>query len=149
MLYKILLPVLAAIALAFALRHVVIADQVPPKTPPPIEPSRSPYKAGLAGAGVIEPKSENIAVGSPLGGVVAEVFVEVGQEVQEGEKLFRLDDRHLQAEKKVRQAMLESAMASLAKLRAMPRDEEIPISEARVREAKATLVDARELFARS
>jgi len=149
MLYKILLPIASVIALAFALRHIVVADQEPPKQPPPIEPSRTPYKGTVAGAGVIEPVSENIAVGSPLPGVVDEVFVRVGDEVAAGQKLFRLDDRHLRAELGARQAMLNSAKASLAKLNAMPRDEEKPIAEARVREAKALLADAQEQLDRA
>ncbi len=81
MLQKYVLPVLAVAALAFALRHVVVADQDPPKLPPPVEPGRSPYSGAVAGAGVIEPLTENIAVGSALPGVVAEVFVKVGDEV--------------------------------------------------------------------
>ncbi len=46
-------------------------------------------------------------------------------------------------------AMLDSAKASLAKLQAQPRAEEVPISEARVREAKAMFDDAREQFVRA
>ena len=53
MLYKILLPIVALIALGFAFRHVVVADQEPPKLPPPVEPARSPFVNSVAGAGVI------------------------------------------------------------------------------------------------
>jgi HlyD family secretion protein len=144
MLYKLLLPIIAAVSLAFAVRHVVVADQEPPKLPPPVEPSRSPYRGPVAGAGVLEPVTENIAVGSPLPGVVAEVFIEVGKEVKAGDPLFRLDDRHLKAELGVRQAMLASAQAALKKLEDQPRSEEKPIAEARVQEARAMLIDARE-----
>src|SRR5262245_58642970 len=108
MLYKVFLPILSAIALAFAVRHVVVANQEPPKSPPPIEPSRTPYKGAVAGAGVIEPVTENIALGSHLSGVVDEVYVQVGDVVEAGQRLFRLDDRQLKAELAVRQAMLES-----------------------------------------
>jgi multidrug efflux pump subunit AcrA (membrane-fusion protein) len=149
MLYKVLLPIVALVALGFAFRHVVVADQEPPKLPPPVEPARSPFANSVAGAGVVEPLTENIAVGSPLPGVVVEVFVRVGDEVTAGQKLFRLDDRQLRAERIARQAALESARASLVKLRAMPRPEEVPIDEAKLREAKAGLVDAREQLARA
>jgi HlyD family secretion protein len=147
--YKILLPILSVLAFAFAVKHVIATGQEPPKQPPNVEPSRTPFKGALAGAGVIEPKSENIAIGSDLPGVVAEVFVKVGDPVAEGQKLFRLDDRHLRAELRVRQAMLDSAKASLAKLKSMPRPEEIPINVARVNEMKALLDDAREQFQRA
>jgi HlyD family secretion protein len=149
MLYKILLPILALVALGFAARHVVVADQEPPKLPPPVEPARSPFAGSVAGAGVIEPLTENIAVGSPLPGVVLEVFVKVGDEVVAGQKLFRLDDRQLRAERGVRRAMLDSAQATLAKLRAMPRPEEVPISEAKLRESRVGLADAQEQFTRA
>lgn len=149
MLYKILLPIVALVALGFAFRHVVVADQEPPKLAPPVEPARSPFANSVAGAGVVEPLTENIAVGSPLPGVVVEVFVRVGDEVAAGQKLFRLDDRQLRAERTARQAALDSARASLTKLRAMPRPEEVPIDEAKLREAKAGLVDAREQLARA
>jgi multidrug resistance efflux pump len=149
MVYKILLPILALAALGFAARHVVVADQEPPRLPPPIEPARSPFAGSVAGAGVIEPLTENIAVGSPLPGVVAEVFAKVGDEVAAGQKLFRLDDRQPRAERDVRRAMLEAAKATLTKLRAQPRAEEVPISEARLREAQAGLADARDQFTRA
>lgn len=149
MLHKYLLPLAAVLALAFAVRHVVVADQEPPKLPPPVEPSRSPYRGAVAGSGVIEPVSENIAVGSHLPGVVAEIFVAVGQEVKAGDPLFRLDDRQMKAEIGVRQAMLAAAQASLRKLQTQPREEEKPIAEARVQEARALLVDTREQYARA
>ncbi|HKB02590.1 MAG TPA: HlyD family efflux transporter periplasmic adaptor subunit [Gemmataceae bacterium] len=149
MLYKIFLPILALVALGFAGRHVVVGDQEPPKLPPPVEPARSPFAGAVAGAGVIEPLTENISVGSPLPGVVVEVFARVGDEVAAGQKLFRLDDRQPRAERDVRRAMLESANVTLSKLRAMPRPEELPISEARLREAQAGLADAREQFTRA
>jgi HlyD family secretion protein len=70
-------------------------------------------------------------------GVVVEVMVKVGQKVRAGDPLFRLDDRQLRAELAIRQAMLADAEAQLARLVAMPRSEELPQSEARVREALA------------
>lgn len=147
--FKILLPLLALASFGFAVRHVVATGQEPPKQTPVVEPSRTPYKGALAGAGVVEPKSENIAIGSHLPGVVVEVFVNVGDQVQRDQPLFRLDDRHLQAEKRVREAMLASAKATFAKLKAMPRDEELPIAKAKVHEMQTLLADAREQCVRA
>ena len=149
MLFKIGLPLLSFAAVLFALRHVVIADQEPPKEPPPVEPVRTPFKSAIAGAGMIEPMSENIAVGSHLPGVVAEVFADVNTEVAAGAKLFRLDDRQLRAELEVRQAMLEAAKAMLEKLRNQPRPEELPITEAKVAEMSALMADAKAQFERA
>lgn len=149
MLYKIGLPLLSVLSVLFALRHVVIANQEPPKQPPPVEPSRTPFKGALAGGGVIEPKSENIAVGSNHPGVIVEVFVEVNSIIKKNAPLFRLDDRQLRAELLMRQAMLKSAVASLEKLRLMPRPEELPITEAKVNEAQTVVDDAKAQFDRA
>ncbi len=146
---KLLLPALALGMLGLAVHHVVTAQQTPPAPSPPVEPTRSPYSRTLAAAGIVEPQSENIAIGSHLPGVVEEVFVVVGQEIKQGDPLFRLDDRQLQAERKYRIALLWSAEAQLSKLERMPRPEELPPSVAKVREAEANLIDKDELYRRA
>jgi HlyD family secretion protein len=77
------------------------------------------------------------------------VYVKVGQLVKKGDKLFRLDERALNADRRVKQASLKSARAQLRKLEAMPRKEEVPALEARVREARANLADQEDLARRS
>ena len=98
---------------------------------------REPVSNTVAGAGMVEPETENISIGSPLPGIVVEVMVKVGQHVKAGDPLFRIDDRERKAELKVRQAMLADATAALERLEAMPRPEELPAAEAKVNEAKA------------
>ena len=69
-----------------------------------------------------------------------EVYVpssDVGKFVKEGTPLFRVDDRHLNAQLKYQEANLASAQAQLAKLGAMPRKEEVPALEAKVRATEA------------
>ena len=152
---KIFLPILALGMLCFAIFHVVRAQQTPTKLPPPNDPARNPYLRTIAGSGVVEPRSENIALGSPLPGVVAEVMVKVGDPVYGptaktlATPLFRLDDRQLQAEWRVRQSNVTAAKATLIKLQKMPRPEEVPPVEARVKEAKALLEDARDQYQRA
>src|SRR5262249_44854884 len=152
---KLMLPVIALLMLGFAVYHVVRAQQEPPKSPPPVEPSRSPFRGTIAGSGVVEARTENISIGSHPPGVVAEVFVNVDDSVSgpngtfPGSPLFRLDDRQLRAELAVRRANLKSAQASLLKLEKMPRPEEVPPAEAKVREARASLDDAKDQFQRA
>jgi len=146
---KLLLPLLGAALFVFAVYHVVRAQQVPPKADPIMEPARSPYRGTIAGNGVVEPNTENIAVGSFNPGVVETVSVRVGDRVEKGKTpLFRLDDRTLKADIVTRRANLKAAQAQLEKLKAMPRPEEVPPAEARVREAQATLVDAQDQYDR-
>jgi multidrug efflux pump subunit AcrA (membrane-fusion protein) len=141
MLQKFGLPAFAVGALCFALYHVVTANQNPPKLEPPVTPARSPYGKGVSAAGIVEPETENISVGTHLPGIVDKVCVKVGDKVMAGQPLFRLDRRQLEAERMVRQAALQAAEAQLAKLQAMPRPSERPPLEARLRETRANLAD--------
>jgi multidrug resistance efflux pump len=148
MLTRYLLPLLAAAALGFALLQMSKAQQKPPPAAPPVEPATSPFGTQLAGAGIVEPETENITVGSHVPGVVDEVFVKVGDTVKPGTPLFRLDDRHLKAELETRVAAQANAEAMLRKLENQPRPEELPPAEAKVAEAKATVKDATQQYER-
>jgi multidrug resistance efflux pump len=134
---KYLLPLVALGMIIFAVSFLLHSQQPIPQLPPPIEPARNPYPNTVAGAGVVEAETENIAVGSPVAGVVVEVNAKVGQRVKIGDPLFRLDDRPLRSQLAIRRAMLEDARAQFDKLEAMPRKEELPAAEAKVQEAKA------------
>jgi multidrug resistance efflux pump len=138
MLTKFGLPILAIGLIGFAVKYLADAkERMPVIPPPPTQPPSSPFEQAVAGAGMVEPQTENISVGSPIPGVVVEVLAEVGKKVKAGDPLFRLDDRQLKAELAVRTAMLADATAELEKVNAMPRKEELPRAEAEVREAKA------------
>jgi multidrug resistance efflux pump len=72
----------------------------------------------------------------------------VGDRVTKGEPLFRIDDRDLVAELKVRKAMLEAAESQLQRLVNMPRAEDLPPAIAAVEEAHARLMDAQATYNR-
>jgi HlyD family secretion protein len=137
LLTKFGLPIIAVGLIAFAIHYLGQARTRIPEVPPPVQPAESPYQHTVAGAGIVEPETENISIGSPLPGVVVQVYVKVGQKVKVGDPLFRLDDRQLKAELAIKQATLADASAELERLEAMPRTEELPQAEARIREAKA------------
>lgn len=141
MIRKFVLPVLSLAMLIFAIYHVMGAQQVQPLAEPETPPAQSPFADVVAGVGVVEAATENIAVGAPQPGLAAEVLVEIGQQVSAGAPLFRLDDRPVQADVKLREAALALAQAQLARLEGQPRPEELPISAAKVREAQANVVD--------
>ncbi len=148
MLKRYVLPAAAVIALGFAVVQMTKAQQQSPPVAPPVEPAKSPYPKQLAGAGLVESETENIAVGSHVPGVVDCVLVKVGQTVRPGQPLFRLDDRQLRAELESRLATLASAEASAEKLNMMPRPEEVPPAEAKLTEAKANLRDQVQVYER-
>jgi multidrug resistance efflux pump len=131
------LPIFAVGMIAFSVMYLAQAKERVPKVPPPVLPASNPFRNTVAGAGMVEPETENISIGTSLPGIVVEVMVKVGQHVKAGDPLFRIDDREKKAELKVRQAMLADAKAALERLEAMPRPEELPSAEARVKEAKA------------
>ncbi|MFL5240499.1 MAG: HlyD family secretion protein [Gemmataceae bacterium] len=146
------LPGLAVFMLVFAVYHVVKAQQTPSKPPPPIEPARTPFGKTVAGAGIVEAETENISIGSPLPGVVWEVYVpvdKVGQIVKPGEPLFRVDTRQLEAQRDYYQANLAYAEAQLKKLENQPRPEEEPPSKAKWDAAEANLALQQDLFQRA
>jgi len=68
--------------------------------------------------GLIEASSENIAVGTPLAGVVSRIFVKAGQSVKSGEPLFALDTRQLNADLAVRRSSLAVARSGIRVARA-------------------------------
>src|SRR5260370_36443799 len=116
---RFLLPLIGVIMLVFAIYHVVRAQQTLAEALPPVEPARAPYGQSVAGAGIVEAETENIAIGSALPGGVLEVFVpvdKVGQRVKAGDPLFRVDDRQLRAQARVQNAKLLAAQAPLAQL---------------------------------
>jgi multidrug resistance efflux pump len=146
---RYVLPLAAVALLLWAVLHTVRAEHKPPKLEPPVAPPRAPAGTAVAGAGIVEPETENISVGAVVPGVVTEVLVHVGDSVRKGTPLFRLDRRHLDAERHFRQANLESAQAQLERLKSQPREEEKPPSQARVEEARANLEDQEDQLRRS
>jgi multidrug resistance efflux pump len=135
--------------LVFAMIHVVKAHNDDPRRQPPHEPAETAFAHTVAGAGMVEAETENIALGSVVPGLVVKVHIQVGAKVKAGQPLFALDDRHIQAELKVRQANLSAAQAQLAKLKLMPRPEEVPASAAKLAEANAVLAEKEDQYQRA
>lgn len=143
MIRKYVLSILAVVGFALAIYTVHAGNRPTPAARPVVEPSQAPYASYVAGAGIVEARSRNIAIGAPLPGVVAKVFVEVGQSAKAGDPLFELEHRNLDADLGVRRAALEAAKAQVEKLKQQPRPEDVPPAEARVRAAQSALDDAR------
>src|SRR3989454_8147599 len=135
-------PLIAAIALVFAVGAVIAMKPVRHAEPPPSPPPATKFQSAVGAVGLVEANSENIDLSCAVSGMVTGVYVKAGDRVQAGQKLFSLDDRDLQADLGVKRAALEAARARLTKLEEQPRAEDIPPAEARVREAQANLADA-------
>jgi len=110
---KYTLPILAVAGFLFAAYTVVSSNKPIPIAPAVAPPSSAPFKSFIAGAGIVEPKSQNIAIGTPLAGIVKTVTVKVGDKVKAGTPLFYLDDRDARAELAVKLADLAKARADV------------------------------------
>lgn len=109
----IVLPLLAILGIVFVIRTVIVGSVPQPVSAPVVAPPKSPFPLFVAGSGIIEASSENIAIASPLAGVIKEVFVKAGDQVTPDQPLFSLDDRDIVAEIAVREAQLKKAIAAL------------------------------------
>jgi HlyD family secretion protein len=122
---QLLLPVAAVIGLGIAVFAVVQDRQSRQvSTPgadtdngPPTSEIQAPFPSHVAGTGVVEAGTGNIAVGTPVSGIVAEVAVKWGEHVEPGTTLFRLDDRDLRAQLPLATAKAQEANARLARAR--------------------------------
>jgi multidrug efflux pump subunit AcrA (membrane-fusion protein) len=143
----LLLPLLAFAGLVFAAWTVARSGRPVPIAQPVSEPAAAHFASFVAGAGLVEPSSELVAIGTPIAGIVSEVPVTVGIQVQAGDVLFRLDDRALRAQLASLEAAVLAAKAQLERLLAAPRSEDLPVTEARVAEAAAAVADAKRQLA--
>ena len=73
----------------------------------------TPFESYIAGSGIVEASSGNIAIGTPVSGIVTDIFVKVGDSVEAGAPLFKIDDRSPQAQLVTANARVNEAAASL------------------------------------
>lgn len=109
MIIKYLPPILAALGIGFAVLTAAKGSKAIPPAPPVVEPATPPFTSSVAGAGIVEANTENIAIGTLIPGVVSHRYVSVGSKVYAGDPLFKLDDRDLRAQLAVRRASLRAA----------------------------------------
>lgn len=107
------LPLFALACFGFAL-FSVLSSPDRKSSAPLFEPPKSSYANSVAGIGIIEPKSETIALGTHISGIVSKIYVHVGDTVKAGDPLFAIDDRDTQASAQVAKAALNSARVQAA-----------------------------------
>src|ERR1700736_11078 len=117
MIGKFLLPAVAIIGLALAISTVIQGNQTTPLVEPAVQSAKVPFSSYVAGAGMIEASTENIAIGTPVSGIVVAIYATWGDRVNAGEPLFKIDDRDLQGQLPVAAAKVKESEATLAKTR--------------------------------
>jgi HlyD family secretion protein len=111
------LPILALILFIAAVRFIFTGKpeqtSVPAVQTPATVPINKIKDGVVAGAGVVQPSSELVAIAAPVPGIVKSVDVSVGNEVKRGQLLFTIDDRQTQADLLGRQTALQLAKQNL------------------------------------
>jgi multidrug efflux pump subunit AcrA (membrane-fusion protein) len=118
---KYLLPVLALLGVAAAVAMVNEGNRSPSATTPIFQPAEAPFSSYIFGPGIIEASTQNIAIGTPVSGIVTDTYVKWGERVKTGAPLLKIDTRDLQAQlipanAKINEveAQLSSAAANVA-----------------------------------
>lgn len=114
MISKYLIPLLAAGGIAFGVVTVVRGNKTNPPAAPVAQPSQAPYQSFVAGSGIVEASTENIAIGTEVAGLVTKIYVQIGSRVKAGDPLFTIDDRATRADLAQKQAALQVAEATVA-----------------------------------
>ncbi len=72
--WKHVLPVVAAIGYVAAIAAVIAGNKAPPAAPAPLPSAQSPFENYVAGTGLIEASTGNIAIGTPVSGIVDAIY---------------------------------------------------------------------------
>jgi HlyD family secretion protein len=117
MIRKYVLPVLAIIGVGVAVFMVLQGNHTPPVAQRVVESAKAPFASYIFGPGIVEASTENIAIGTPVSGIVTAVYVKWGDRVRTGDPLFKIDSSDLQAQVPPALAKINEAQTNLAKVK--------------------------------
>jgi len=117
MIRKYVLPLLAIIGFGVAVVMVIKGNRTRPVTQPVVQAAKAPFTSYIFGPGIVEAKTENIAIGTPVSGIVTAIYVRWGNQVQTRDPLFKIDSSDLQAQVLPALAKVKEAEANLAKVK--------------------------------
>lgn len=141
--------VLAIIGLGVGIWAVATARTTPPEIPLARTASVNPFSHGVAALGIVEPAGREVRIYTPEPGLVMEVYVNVGDRVEKGQPLFKLDTRRLEADLLRAEAATKAGRAEIARWHALPRAEDLPPLEAAVARAEALVRDREDTLRRT
>jgi HlyD family secretion protein len=128
-------------------RFVYLPSQEPEETLMAARVARGDLIISVSGTGVLSPESERelgfeTASGEEVAGYLAEVFVEVGDRVEEGELLARLDTRDLELAVARAEISLREAQIDLAEVTEAATEAELADAQAALDSAQLALTVA-------
>jgi HlyD family secretion protein len=116
--HRYLVPALALSGLFAGIALVARGNVPSPVAQPIVQPAVAPFQSYIAGSGMIESSTRNVAISTPVGGVLADVFVNAGDPVEKGQPLFRIDGGDLEAQLVAGQAAVVAARAQILEVEA-------------------------------
>jgi multidrug efflux pump subunit AcrA (membrane-fusion protein) len=156
MLRKYLLPLLAVVGVGVGIYAAVQSAKSVPPTQPVSEAPPPPFKAFVAGAGLVEANTENIAIGTQIAGIVSKIYIKIGSPVKVGDPLFTIDDRAtralletLRAAVQVAEAQLGNASNELAMAESIPDKRALSVEVVDQRRYAAQIAEAQLAQARA
>lgn len=112
-----ILPIIAVLGLAagtwFVISQQPDRELTEPERQPPKPTGKLADAARVAGAGLVEPASEIIDIGSALSGLITDLRVKAGDRVDKGQVLFMVDDRAVRAQLAEANAAIMEARAAV------------------------------------
>ncbi len=131
------IPLLAVATMAFATWSIASKYRPREVTAPPIAAPTHGFTNDVAGTGIVEPRSEVIALAIERGGVVSRVHVVAGDLVEVGQPLFAIDSRNYEAAVAESEAAVEVETAAIASI-----DQSIVLQRDLIDQARADLDSA-------
>lgn len=117
-----ILPVIAIIGLIIAVVYIMggLPDREleEPERDPPRATGALADSARVAGAGLVEPSSELVDIGTALSGLVTDLRVQPGDYVSKGQPLFTVDDRAARSRISEANAAIAEARAAISEAQA-------------------------------
>ncbi|MEO1277334.1 MAG: HlyD family efflux transporter periplasmic adaptor subunit [Planctomycetota bacterium] len=129
--------------------------QRPPESPPrqpvtaPLDDVGADAASFIGAVGMTEPPGEAMLISAHTGGIVEELFVAVGDRVQAGDPLFRVDSRRARADLAIAQRRVDASRAEVQALRGQipTRRADVASAEARIKSSLAGIESARATLA--
>src|ERR1700674_1994548 len=114
MIRKYLLPFLAIVGLGAAIFMVIQGNRTVSVVQPVVQSAQAPFTSSIFGPGIVEASSENIAIGTPVSGIVTAIYVKWGDKGKAGgplSKVKEVEAQLLPATAKVNEAEATAAKA--------------------------------------
>src|SRR5260370_8484727 len=86
------------LGIAIAIARVIRGTRAAPTVQAVVQSASAPFTSYIFGPGIVEASTENIAIGTPVSGIVTAVYVKWGDQIKSGAPLFKVDTRDLKAQ---------------------------------------------------